>query len=391
MSVAVFVLLVSLAGVAYAYLGYPLAIAARARLAPRPLHREPAALPTVSIVVIAHDAMPALAAKLANLDALDYPPELLEFVVASDGSRDGTAQLLRDAREPRLKALVFPARRGKSACLADAIAAATGEIIVFTDVRQQLEHGALRALAAALADPDVGCASGELRFRERAATGRPGYAASVGAYWRYEKWLRRNESRSGSVVGVTGAIYAARRALLPAVPPGIVLDDVYVPMAIAMRGARVVFEPGAVAWDEPSADAASEARRKRRTLAGNYQLVAAMPALLDPRRNPLWLRFVSHKLMRLAAPWLLLAAFVANLALFDQAPGWAALFVLQAAGYALALAGVLSARLRTLLPVRLAATFLEMNAYAALALFDWLSGRDLHLWRGAAPAREATR
>ena len=384
------VLVVSLAAVAWTYAGYPLAIALAAKLSPKPLARRNAVLPTVSVVVVAHDAAAALAAKLANLLALDYPADRIEFIVASDGSRDDTAALLRAQPDPRIRPMIHPSQRGKSACLADAVWAARGDVVVFTDVRQRLEPDAVRALVAALSDPRVGAVSGELRFAERAAGGNA-YAASVGAYWRYEKWLRRNESASGSCIGVTGAIYAARRALLPAIPAGLVLDDVYVPMAIALSGARIVFEPAAIAWDEPSADAAAESRRKRRTLAGNYQLVAQCPALLDPIRNPLWLRFVSHKLMRLAAPWLLVAAFVANFALVDAAPGWAALFAAQVAAYAVAAAAIVVPRVRAFAPARLAATFVEMNAYAALALFDWLGGRNLHLWRGARAATGAAR
>lgn len=388
MNAAELVLVVSLAGVAYAYAGYPLAIALLARVAPRPVRRG-AQQPMVSVVVVAHDACDALARKLENLAALDYPRDRIELIVASDGSRDGTAEMLRGTGDTRVRPMLHAQRRGKSACLADAIAAARGEIVLFTDVRQRLEPGALRALVACFADPTVGAASGELVF-EQSPGGGAGYAASVGAYWRYEKWLRRNESASGSVVGVTGAIYAARRALLPPIPAGLVLDDVYVPMRIALAGARIVFEPGAIAWDVASSDAASEARRKRRTLAGNYQLVAACPALVDPLRNPLWLRFVSHKLMRLVAPWLLLAALAANLALAGKSPGYVALLAAQLAGYAFALAGTMSARARAFAPIRLAATFVEMNLCAALALFDWIAGRDLHLWRGRAAVREAT-
>ena len=384
------ILLAALGAVGWTYAGYPLAIALVARLAPRPVERRNAVLPTVSVVVVAHDAAAALAAKLENLRALDYPEDRIEFIVASDGSRDGTAALLRDQSDARVKPLLHPTQRGKSACLADAVWAARGEIVVFTDVRQRLEPDAVRALVASLSDPRVGAVSGELRFVERAADGHP-YAASVGAYWRYEKWLRRNESASGSCIGVTGAIYAARRALLPAIPAGLVLDDVYVPMSIALSGARVVFEPAAIAWDEPSIDAAAESRRKRRTLAGNYQLVAQCPALLDPVRNPLWLRFVSHKLMRLAAPWLLVVAFVANFALVDHASHWAALFAAQVAAYAIAAAAIVLPRVRAFAPARLAATFVEMNAYAALALFDWLGGRNLHLWRGPAAVKGAAR
>lgn len=387
MTVLALIAVAALALVAWTHVGYPLAIAALARFAPRPVRADARARPHVSIVLVSHDAAGQLAAKLVNLALLDYPEDRIERIVVSDGSRDATAEVLRHAAGPRTKTLLNPVRRGKSACLADAVAVASNEIIVFTDVRQPLEPDALAALVAPFADPEVGAVSGSLEL----ATGAGGHAESAGAYWRFERWLRRCESRSGSVVGVTGALWAARRALLPPIPPGLVLDDVYLPMAIAMRGARVVFAPGAVVRDAALKDAAREAARKRRTLAGNFQLVARMPALLDPRRNPLWGRFVSHKLLRLATPWLLVVALVASVPLAAASPAWLGLLGAQLAGYALAALGLALPATRRVPPVRLAATFVELNLCAALALFDWLRARDLHLWTATAPAAEMPR
>jgi hypothetical protein len=146
-----------------------------------------------------------------------------------------------------------------------------------------------------------------------------------------------------------------------------------------------------VVRDAALKDAAREAARKRRTLAGNFQLVSRVPALLDPLRNPLWGRFISHKVLRLATPWLLAVALVANAALALDSRAWLALFAAQLAGYALAALGIALPAARRILPVRLAATFLELNLCAAVALFDWLRGRDLHLWTATAPAPEVSR
>lgn len=361
----------------WTFVGYAVAMRARARLSPQPL-RAADWQPQVDVVVVAYNAAAELAAKIDNLLALDYPPDKLRIHVASDGSEDLTAALLRERADARLRVYLFPRRRGKSACLGDIVAQLDGEVVVFADVRQRLEADAVRALLRPLADPAVGAVSGELMF-ERA---EGDVAGGVDAYWRYEKSIRRSEAESGSVVGVSGALYAARRALLPAIPPGLVLDDLWIPLEIARGGARVVFAADARAWDRPSTDAALEAQRKRRTLAGNFQLIARDPTLLLPWTHPLGWRLWGHKWLRLLAPWLMLIAFVTNLsiAVDSGSPRWQVLLLAQLAFYAAALAGLLKPALQRHLPLRLAATFVRMNGYAVLGLFDFLRGRSAHLW-----------
>lgn len=359
----------------YTYVGYPALVLVLARVRPRPVLRG-SALPAVTVVVTVHNGAADLAAKLANLSSLDYPAGRLDIVVACDGCSDASAAIARAHAGSTVTVLEFAERRGKAACLNDAVAAATGELLLMVDVRQRLETDALRRLVACLADPAVGVAAGELRF-EDAATG---FAASVDAYWRYEKAIRLAESASGSAIGVSGALYALRRGLFPVVPPGTVLDDVFVPMQVLRAGYRVVLEAGAVAWDRPSQSSAQERGRKLRTLAGNFQLVSLAPWLLVPGVNPAWLRFVSHKLLRLLSPWLLLASAVASVSL----AGLHGIYLLAAAGLALFAALVLLARvvpsLAALLPVRIASAFAHMNLYAAQAFFTWIGNRRLHLW-----------
>lgn len=360
---------------AYAYVGYPLLVLARSRIAPRSVARGDWR-PTVTAVMTVYNGAGELARKLDNLAALDYPPDLLDVVVACDGCDDDSAAIARSWSGRPVTVLESGERRGKAACLNDAVAAARGEVLLMLDVRQRLEPDALRRLVACLADPAVGVAAGELRFEDPDT----GFAASVDAYWRYEKAIRLAESAGGSSIGVSGALYAVRRALFPRLPPGTVLDDVFVPMQVLRAGHRVVLEPGAVAWDRPSAASGSERRRKLRTLAGNFQLVALAPWLLVPGINPAWLGFASHKLLRLLSPWLLLALLAACLALATV--HW--FYALALCGLlALALAAVAGARvaaLARLLPVRVATAFVHMNAYAAQALFTWMGNRRLHLW-----------
>ena len=373
---------VSLLLVAFAYFGYPVVIWLRART-----HALPIAArdwePTVDVLVVAHNASAELAAKLATLAALDYPRERMTIHIASDGSTDDTIAIA-EAAGARVHA--FAERRGKSACLGDVLPRLTSEIVVLTDVRQRLNAGAVRALLRPLADPAIGAVSGELMF-ERAESG---FGGGVDIYWKYEKFIRRHEAISGSVVGVTGALYAMRRALAPAVPPGLILDDLFIPLAVA-RSARVVFAGDAIAWDRVSEDPAREAQRKRRTLAGNFQIIEREPALLLPWMHPLGWRIWGHKWLRLAVPWLLAIALLCNLALAGTSLFWTVLLAGQLALYALAIVGIAVPSTLGVLPVRIAATFVRMNAYAVLGLFDFVRDRDAHLWRVSAGANGAAR
>jgi hypothetical protein len=221
------------------------------------------------------------------------------------------------------------------------------------------------------ADPEVGCVSGELMLGDPVA----GEATQgLGLYWCIEKKIRELESASGSVVGASGALYAVRRALLADVPEGTILDDVYIPLQVVRQGQRVVFEPRAQAWDSPDLGGALEFARKVRTLGGNYQLVQLAPWVLSVR-NPVLLRFVSHKLLRLAVPFALAAMLVASLWL--EAPLYRVALVLQMSFYGLGLVAL--ARLLKRGPVAraadAAATFVVLNTAAVVAFANFMTGR----------------
>lgn len=357
------------------YAGYPLCVWLLARCCPRPVRKRESA-PTVTAIVAVHDGAAHIDTKLRNLLSLDYPPASLAIIVACDGCRDATVDICHAVGDPRIRVLDFPLRRGKAACLNDAVVAARSDVLLMTDVRQRLEPDALRELVANLADPAVGAVTGELRMEDA----HTGFARGVDAYWRYETWIRACESRSGSMVGVTGALYAVRRNLYQAVPSITVLDDVLIPMQVVRAGQRVVFEPHAVAWDRLSQRPAAERRRKVRTLAGNYQLLTLAPWLLGPLRNPLWFRFVNHKLLRLLAPWLLLALLPACVMLATHGILYAFALASLLAGVALVALGRLLPALASLLPVRLATAFFYLNWFSAEALIAFTRNRRLHLW-----------
>ncbi len=230
------IFLLGFLALAWTYFGYPLAMFLIALHRPRPVRRADWE-PMVDIVVVAHNAADELAARLENIAALDYPFDRLNIYVASDGSEDRTALVLRECTDTRLRASIFPLRRGKSACLGDLVPQLRGEIAMFADTRQRIDAGALRALLRPLADPEVGAVGGELMFESADSE----FAQGVDIYWRYEKFIRGHEAESGSMVGVSGALYAARRALLPAIPPGLILDDLWIPAADRARtGKRIV-------------------------------------------------------------------------------------------------------------------------------------------------------
>lgn len=360
----------------FAYLGYPLVMAALARLRPRPLHAA-TWTPRIDVLLVAHNAAAQIEAKLRNLLDLDYPHDALLIHLVCDGCEDATESVARALASSRVRVVAHAKRRGKSACIADALPALSGDVVLFTDARQRVDVQAARALAAALADPTVGAASGELVL-----DADTGYGRGIDAYWRYEKLLRRLESASGSIVGATGALYAARRALLQPPPPGIVLDDMWIPLAIAAQGHRIVFAPQALAFDRGARDSASEEARKRRTLAGNYQLLHRWPRLALPGAHPLALRLWGHKWMRLLAPWCLLVLLATSAWLARDGDAlYVAALGLQVVGYALAIAGRVWPALATAaLPVRLCTAFASLNLSALLALFDYLRNPRAHLW-----------
>jgi biofilm PGA synthesis N-glycosyltransferase PgaC len=290
----------------YAYFLYPIWLFLRTRLYPRPLRRSQI-FPRISIVIAVRNEGKYLEEKLHNLEQLDYPWELVNTLVVSDGSTDQTNDILSNFVDSRVRSILLPAHGGKAEALNRAIEAVNGDIVVFMDARQHVATDSLKMLVESFADPAVGCVSGALMLEEGEDTSPRG----VASYWKMEKVIRRWESASGSTVGATGALYAVRQSLIPHLPTGIILDDVFIPMEVARRGARVIFEPRALAWDNLPSTPQQEFRRKVRTLFGNYQLLRTAPWLLTAA-NPLLFEFVSHKVCRLLVPFALVGLILSS-------------------------------------------------------------------------------
>jgi cellulose synthase/poly-beta-1,6-N-acetylglucosamine synthase-like glycosyltransferase len=363
--------------VGYVYVGYPCLLAVWARIADRRPRRaafQDGAWPSISIVIAARNEAARLPARVANLLEQDYPGRR-EIIIVSDGSVDAPERALAPFG-PAVRLIDVPAG-GKPLALNAGVAASTGDVLVFADARQRFAPGALAALIRNLADPTVDGVTGELVLDSERDTVDTTVGEGLGLYWKYEKWLRRNESRVWSVLGATGAIYAMRRECWTNLPAATLLDDVLAPMRAVLNGCRVVFEADAIAYDYASADAATESRRKRRTLAGNYQILAQEPRLLLPVVNPVWVQYMSHKVGRLVVPWALVGLFVATVALARESVLYAPVLFAHGVFYGLALAGALfHARERF---ARVAFTFVMLNLSAVAGLAALRRGREV--WR----------
>ena len=312
---------------------YPTVIAVLARLVPRRRPAAPATWPSATALLAARETTAVIDARVRNWLDGDYAGALDVIVALDPSTMDPWTPGADIAR--RVTVITGDAPGGKCANLNAAARLASGDILVMGDAHQLFARDAITQLVTTLGDPRIGAVAGQLEIPASHA----GFVSRL--YWRYERALRANEARLHSTVGVSGSIYAIRRSLWEPLRPGLILDDVFVPMRLVLAGHRVAFERSAIATETRRVEAEQEFRRKVRTLTGNYQLCAWLPAVLVPLRNPIWLQFVLHKLARLLTPFALLAA-VAGLMLALPTPPISVALVLGVALLALTLLVTLS-------------------------------------------------
>jgi cellulose synthase/poly-beta-1,6-N-acetylglucosamine synthase-like glycosyltransferase len=319
--------------IVYVYAGYPLVLLLLRIVVHRPVRKRPIE-PFVTLVVPAHNESRVIEAKIHNTASLDYPVNRLELLIASDGSSDGTVEIagkLSDGN--RVRVLAFPQNRGKISVLNDAVREARGEIVVFSDASAILKSDSIRQLVANFADPKVGAVSGIYRV-QRASEARSGSQEEI--YWKYETFLRTQESNLASALGGHGQILGVRKDLYPYPAPGTINDDFVIPVRILAGGSRVVYEPLAVAFEDASEMVGFQ--RRVRIMAGNMQQFREMKGLLWPPQPLPLLFFWSRKVMRSATPFFLVCLAVSNCFLlhgrFYQLTGWC-----QLAFYGVALSG----------------------------------------------------
>ncbi|MHB8873732.1 MAG: glycosyltransferase family 2 protein [Myxococcaceae bacterium] len=379
----------------HTYLFYPLALVAIDALAHavrsvRGLNALPeegegaakdAYLPSVTLVVAAHNEVACIERKVEDSLALDYPRDRLQVLVGSDGSTDGTDEIVRRRRDPRL-VLSRAERAGKTTVLNRCIPLASGEIVVLTDANTEIDAPAVKKLVRHFADPEVGAVCGRLVLYNPS---RPGYEES--AYWSYESLIKLFEGRRGAVLGANGGLYAIRRTLFTRLPSQTIVDDFVIPARILARGYRVLYEPLAVAREETTEDYGREFGRRARIAAGNFQSLSMLKGLLSPFAGFPAFAFWSHKVVRWCAPALMLLALAANAALLDRT-FYRVTFVLQGTFYGLALAGrlgVFKGRLRR--AASAAYYFVAMNAALAVGFWRFLRHTQAPAWERTERAR----
>ena len=366
----------SLGALAWTHAGYPLAMALLARLRPRPV-RKAEQTPSVALVISAHNEEAVIRRRIENALALEYPEDALEVVVASDGSTDLTDGIVGElaAANPRLRLLQCP-REGKVAAQHRAVRATASDVLAFTDANSEWKPDALRALMRNLADPEVGYVCGQLRLES------PEGANMEGAYWRYEMWVREQESAASSITAGNGAIYAVRREAYVEDDPKFGHDFGF-PYLMEQRGLRAVYEPDAVATEKPASEPEDEYGRKVRTISRALGHILTGRAFRPSR--PLYVvQLVSHRVLRYSTGILHVVLLVSNLLLWARAPFYRLFLLLQLAGLGLAGAG------KARLPIpgaRLAFYYFVVTKATAAALVRYLRSGTPQTWDKAKGTR----
>src|SRR5579864_212785 len=364
---------ISAAWVCYTYVLYPVILLMLRLVIHRPVRKHPIE-PYVSIVVPAHNEADVIERKIRNVLSLDYPYDKFEIFVVSDGSTDGTAEIVQSLADGvRVRCLVFRENRGKIAALNASIPGVKGEIVVFSDASALFAANAVRELVANFADPGVGVVSGTYKVL-KASEAQLGKAEDF--YWKYETFLKVQESALGYLVGGHGQILAIRSHLYPFPAPGVINDDYVIPLRIMHEGHRSVYEPRAVAYEE--AEEMGGFKRRIRIMAGNLQQLREMRELLWPSQVLPLFFIVSHKAARLLVPLAMGLLAVTNVFLIRE-PLYARLILLQAIFYSLAILG--GGRMVRPKLLRLPYYFCMINAAAFMAIYHICLGRRRMAWK----------
>ena len=363
---------------AWPYLGYPVLLALLGLVRPRPVRRA-ACQPSVTVIIPAYNEAECIAATIENKLAQRYSADKLQIIVVSDGSTDGTDEIVRQFAAQGVQLLRREPRAGKALALNAAVRHAAGEIVVFSDGNSLFEADAIARLVENFADSDVGYVTGSLRFAARAGTVSGGGSS---AFIAYEDLLRRVETRIGSIIGVNGGIDAIRRELYADVPAELITDFV-LPLTVLASGRRVVFDARARSMEQANSELSSEFRMRVRVALRALQGLGHMRKLLDPVRYPgAAFCLVSHKLLRYFGFLFLAGALAANVALAGAAPVYQGLLAVQLAAYALAALGMAGGGVPGLRKLSVVPAYVVMSYAAfAVATLKYLRGETMATWR----------
>lgn len=366
----------SAAALFYTYAGYPLLLALVSAVRPRRIRRGDFES-TVSVIITAYNEERDLAAKLENTLALDYPPELVEIIVASDCSSDRTDDIVNEFAPRGVRLHRQPQRLGKTAAQNAAVAQARGDVILFSDATSLYQPDAVQALLPNFADPSVGCVAGRLIYVDPADS-RIGRGAR--SYWSYETFLKKHESRVCSLIGASGCLYAVRRtAYVPLYHEA--CSDFIIATKMVEQGLRAIYEPNAVCTELTNRRSDNELKMRVRIIAQTFTDLWQHAAMLNPFRSGFYaIQLFSHKVMRYLVPFFLIAIFVASLTLAGSV-FFRILFAAQLAAYACAaLAWVLDlVGIRSRL-LAFPQYFVLANIASLIALYKFLRGERYAHW-----------
>ena len=366
--------------VCYAYAGYPVLAWILARVFGRrrwPPEISEDDLPLVSLLIAAYNEEAVIEDRVRNALAMDYPPEKLEIVIASDGSSDATPGIVRRYAHRGVRLLDYAHRQGKAGVLNASFPELKGEIALLSDANVRFEPDAVRKIVRWFRDLAVGVVCGRV-----ALTDPPQCRNVSSLYWKYDSYLKQCESRLGALVAVNGAIYAIRKSLYVPVPPDTIVDDFVLPLQAKLRSrCQIVYDCEAICWEESPPDVGSEFQRRSRIGAGGFQSIGLLWPLLYPRHGWIGFTFLSHKVLRWLCPFFLIGMLLSNLALWQHPFFRYTLFAQLGFLLLSLLVALLPARLRAVKPLRLTTMFTTMNAALLVGFWRWLRGGQKAAWR----------
>jgi cellulose synthase/poly-beta-1,6-N-acetylglucosamine synthase-like glycosyltransferase len=368
----------------HAYAGYPLLLLLLAKLKPVHISQDEGFLPTVTLLIVAYNEEREIYEKLGNSLTLDYPPELLRIIVASDGSTDATNEIVSIFNE-RVELFAFTTNRGKTAALNAAMEKIDSDIVVLSDANVMYDHKVLRNLVRNFNDPRVGAVSGLVILVNNSVS----YKDSERAYYSIEHFIQAKEGETGAMVGADGAMYAIRRSLFRPPANDTILDDFVIAMSIALDGYIVAHEPEALGFEMNVLEIAGEFNRKSRIVAGGFQCLFKGEVLPTIDQPLLLLKFISHKVLRwISGPLIIALLFLMTLSLILDSsfePFFTMVYWSVAGAALLAALAHLMPILRTFLPLNMLYYFFMLMAASLTGLYRELTGKQKVTWRGGTP------
>lgn len=366
----------SFATLVYIYAGYPILLAAISALFRRK-RPEPGYTPSLSFLIAAYNEEAGILKKIEQTLALDYPSELVEIVVLSDGSTDRTDSIVESLQNPRVRLLRVTGRRGKTYAQNQGVNAATGEVLIFSDATTTYHPQALRYLACNYADQHVGAVSGRYQYFDPDGASPTGLGTI--AFWNYENFIKAQQSRIKTITGCCGCIYSVRRSAYTALAPE-VISDLVQPLQVIRKGYRAVFEDRALAYEETTQSAKQEFSMRVRVVTRGIRGLLSVPDLLMPGKRP-WVCFQlwSHKVLRWLVPFFLLVLLAGNISLWAR-PGYRDFLALQAIFYLLAALTYLVPLQKRWKVLGVPLYFCVLNAAALCSVVEVIRGKKYMTW-----------